>query len=63
VDVVVFGDTHQELICHYDGVLLVNPGSPNYPARRSPGALGTVGLLEVQAAVVTVRLVDLQADL
>ncbi len=25
VDVVVFGDTHQELICHYDGVLLVNP--------------------------------------
>jgi putative phosphoesterase len=60
VDVVVFGDTHQELICYYDGVLLINPGSPTYPALRRPGCLGTLGLLEVQRGVVTVRLVDLE---
>jgi hypothetical protein len=59
VDVVVFGDTHQELVCWYDGVLLVNPGSPTYPARRRPGGLGTIGLLEIDHGLVRVRLVDL----
>lgn len=61
VDVVVFGDTHEELICFRDGVLLVNPGSPTYPGRgHPPGSLGTIGLLEVQGATATVRLVDLE---
>lgn len=59
VDVVVFGDTHQELVCWYDGVLLVNPGSPTYPAGRRRGGLGTIGLLEVDHGLVRVRLVDL----
>ncbi|HLF04397.1 MAG TPA: metallophosphoesterase family protein [Dehalococcoidia bacterium] len=59
VDVVVFGDTHQELVCWYDGVLLVNPGSPTYPASRRPGGLGTIGLLEIDHGLVRVRLVDL----
>ncbi len=60
VDLVAFGDTHQELVCHYDGVLLVNPGSPTYPARRRrPGGLGTLAMLEVRQGVVTVRMVDL----
>lgn len=59
VDVVVFGDTHRELICYYDGVLLVNPGSPTYPAGRSPGAAGTIALLEVQGGAVNIRLVEL----
>lgn len=59
VDVVVFGDTHQEIICYYDGVLLINPGSPTCPARRHPGGLGTIGLLDVHRGVVTVRLVNL----
>ena len=60
VDVVVFGDTHQEIICYYDGVLLVNPGSPVYPAQHRRGILGTVGLLDIQAGLVTVRLVDIK---
>ena len=48
VDVVLFGDTHEELICHWDDVLIVNPGSPTYPGRRhSRGALGTIALLEI----------------
>lgn len=60
VEVVVFGDTHEELICYYGGVLLINPGSPTYPGRRHrPGALGTIGLLEVARGVVEVRLIDL----
>lgn len=60
VDIVIFGDTHEELICYRDGVLLVNPGSPTYPGRRHrPGTLGTVGMLEVIGATATVRLVNL----
>jgi putative phosphoesterase len=60
VEVVAFGDTHQELICYYDGVLFINPGSPTYPGRRhQPGALGTIGLLEVTRGAVDVRLIGL----
>ena len=60
VDVVVFGDTHEELICYCDGVLLVNPGSPTYPGRRHPtGSLGTLGLLRLTRGAVDVRLIDL----
>lgn len=59
VDVVVFGDTHQELVLNSGGVLLVNPGSPVYPARRRPGIVGTVGLLEVTGSQAAARLVDL----
>ena len=60
VDVVVFGDTHEELICYCDGVLLVNPGSPTYPGRRHPpGSLGTLGLLHITSGAVDVRLIDL----
>ena len=63
VDVVIFGDTHEELICLRDGVLLVNPGSPTYPGRRHPpGSLGTVGLLEVQGATASVSLVKLTGE-
>ncbi len=46
VDIVVFGDTHYELVCDFDGVILVNPGSPTFPARRKPGILGTLGFIE-----------------
>ena len=60
VDVVLFGDTHEELICHYGGVLFINPGSPTYPGRRHKlGSLGTLALLRVECGAVAVRLVDL----
>ena len=62
VDAVIFGDTHQEMFGNYDGVLVVNPGSPTYPARRhSSGNLGTIGLLEVNRGIISARLVDLDA--
>ncbi len=63
VDVVVFGDTHYELVCYYDGLLLINPGSATYPARRrGAGRLGTLGLLEIRRGMVNVRIVDLEAE-
>ncbi len=61
VDVVVYGDTHEELVCVSDGILVVNPGSPTYPGRRHrPGSLGTLGLLEVEGETASVTLVDLE---
>lgn len=62
VDVVLFGDTHHELICDFDGVVLVNPGSPTYPARRRPGVLGTLGFLDVEVGSVTASLLELKRD-
>ncbi len=63
VDLVVFGDTHYELVCYYDGVLLINPGSATYPARRrGAGRLGTLGLLEIRRGMVNIRIVDLETD-
>ena len=51
----------EELICLRDGVLLVNPGSPTYPCRGySSGALGTIGILEVNHGKIDARLVDLE---
>ena len=61
VDVVVFGDTHEELICRWDDALLFNPGSPTYPGcRHKRGTLGTVGWLEIQGGASTARIIDLE---
>lgn len=49
VEVVQFGDTHEELITSWGGVLIINPGSPTYPgSQHKPGTLGTVGLLDIR---------------
>ncbi len=61
VDVVVFGDTHEELVCYNDGVLLINPGSPTYPGRRHrPGSLGTLARLKVEGRAVEVAMIRLE---
>ena len=61
VDAVIFGDTHQEMIKSYGGVLVVNPGSPTYPCRGfASGSLGTIGILEVNGRDIEARLVDLE---
>ena len=60
VDVVMFGDTHEELICYYQGVMFVNPGSPTYPGRRHRrGTLGTLGMMEITGGAADIRLLDL----
>ncbi len=62
VDVVLFGDTHEELICCWDGILLVNPGSTTYPGSRHPrGSLGTIGILEIDGEEATARIINLES--
>ena len=61
VDVVLFGDTHEELIIRWDEVLIVNPGSPTYPGRRHKrGVLGTIGILEVDGEEATAKIINLE---
>ena len=45
VDIVVFGYTHQAMVETHQGVLMVNPGSPNLV--RQEVRLGTVAILEL----------------
>lgn len=54
VDVVAFAATHQPLVAHSGGVLLVNPGSATLPA--TPGR-ATVALLECRNEIATVEIV------
>jgi len=61
VDVVAFGDTHEEMMCRWDATLLINPGSPTYPGRRHPrGSLGTIAMLEVSGGKAEAWIVELE---
>ena len=58
LDIVVFGDTHFEMVEERDGVLMVNPGSPTYPRNMST-RLGTVGILEIVPGKTEAHIVQL----
>ena len=61
IDVLLFGDTHEELVTHWDGVLIMNPGSPTYPgSRHARGVLGTIGMLEVDGEEATAQIINLE---
>ena len=45
VDIVVFGDSHVDVVEVFKGILMINPGSPTLP--RQMRELGSVGLLEI----------------
>ena len=61
IDVVLYGDTHEELICRWDDVLIINPGSPTYPGHRHRrGALGTIAMLEINGEEATARIINLE---
>ena len=47
VDVVVCGHTHLAKISEYQGILIINPGSPTLPNNYS-SRLGNVGILEIE---------------
>lgn len=57
VDIVVFGYTHEAMIEEHQGVLLVNPGSPNMVKQSM--RLGTVAILELTADSAEPRIIDL----
>ena len=60
VDVVLYGDTHEERITYWDGIMIMNPGSPTYPGKRHKrGVLGTIGILEVDGKTAIGRIVEL----
>ncbi|MBI3326218.1 MAG: metallophosphoesterase family protein [Nitrospinae bacterium] len=46
LDIMVAGDTHQEVLQYREGVVLLNSGSPTFPQHKDL-RLGTVGLLEL----------------
>ncbi|MFC1935570.1 metallophosphoesterase family protein [Chloroflexota bacterium] len=57
VDVVCFGDTHQEYIGMYQGMLFVNPGSPTHPGlHHRPCELGTLAYLDISNGVVSTEI-------
>ena len=47
-DIIVFGDTHVEVVRTVDGILCVNPGSPTYPHNYDT-QYGTIGFLEINS--------------
>lgn len=46
VDIMIAGDTHQEVLEYREGVVVLNSGSPTFPQHKDL-RLGTVGLLEL----------------
>ena len=60
VDIVLYGDTHEEIVTYWDGIMIMNPGSPTYPGKRHKrGALGTLGILEIDGEDAAGRIVEL----
>ncbi len=59
VDILVFGHTHVAVLEEHQGVLCINPGSPNIPHQIMK--LGTVAVLEVQSGRRSAELIDLAA--
>jgi hypothetical protein len=47
VDIVIAGDTHVPVVAEWDGVMIVNSGSPTYPHNLNT-QLGTVGFLQIR---------------
>jgi predicted phosphodiesterase len=61
--VVLYGDTHEELVTYWDGVMILNPGSPTYPGRRHKrGVLGTIGILDIDGEDVSGRIIELDSS-
>lgn len=59
VDVVAFANTHVPIVAWRDGVLFVNPGSPNLPGgRRQKRGPGTIAMLEIERGTAHVEIVE-----
>ena len=63
MDVVLFGDTHEELILWENGVLWMNPGSPTFPGtNHMSNSLGTVGILDINRSEIVPCIIDLESQ-
>lgn len=57
VDMVCFGDTHEEYIGWYQGVMFLNPGSTTRPGlRHGRDELGTYALLDIKNGAVSAEI-------
>jgi len=61
VDVVACANTHIEMVVYRQGVLVINPGSPNLPGGRRKGGLGTAAILVVESGAAELEIIDLAA--
>ena len=59
VDVVIFGHTHYAVVEEYQGILMVNPGSPSLPKQLR--RLGQVAILELDPGRKRAEILDLSA--
>ena len=57
VDIVVFGHTHYPVVEEYQGILMVNPGSPSLP--KQIRRLGQVAVMELEPDSKTAEIIDL----
>ena len=59
VDIVIFGHTHYAVVEEYQGILMVNPGSPSLPKQLR--RLGQVAILELEPDRKSAEILDLSA--
>ena len=59
VDIVAFANTHADIVAYRDGVLFINPGSPNLPGGPRKGRPGTIAVLDVARGTAHVEIVEL----
>jgi uncharacterized protein len=59
VDVVVSANTHTGSVHSRDGVLFVDPGSPNLPADWRQGGPGTIAIVDEHEGFIRAEIVDL----
>jgi uncharacterized protein len=62
VQVVACAATHDPFVLFREGVLFVNPGSPNLPDGRQKGGLGALALLTLDHGTVAVEVIDFDAS-
>jgi len=60
VDIVIFGDTHEELVDEQQGILFINPGSATFPGiNHALGSPGTIAMLEIDDGTASARIIQL----
>jgi len=59
VDVVAWANTHTPSIVVRDGILFLNPGSPNFPGGWRKGGPGTFAVLDLSRGTIEAEIIDL----
>ena len=57
VDIVIFGHTHYPVVEEFQGILMVNPGSPSLPKQLR--RLGQVAVMELEPDLKRAKILDL----